>query len=58
MSRIEKYQREYGEFSGDVLSSIARTGAAGRSGDPRRIAHARKRHAELMAYVRAALAVP
>ena len=52
MSRIEKYQREYGKFAPEVLSSIAQTGAAGRSGDPRRIAHARERHAALMAYVR------
>ena len=58
MPRTTKFQRKYGAFGALVLSSIARTGAAGRSGDPCRIAHARERHAALMAYVRAGLEVP
>lgn len=60
MSRRAAYEEKYTKyglaFASDILSSIARCGAAGRTGDPDLIEAAREAHRRLMKAVRAALA--
>jgi hypothetical protein len=56
IDRFTEFKLEYGEFAAEVLSSIASVGAAGRSGDPEKIADARARHEETMNRVLEALA--
>jgi hypothetical protein len=51
MTRHEKFARRYAQHAAAVLSSIARTAAAGRSRNPARIAAARAQHYRLMADV-------
>jgi hypothetical protein len=49
MTRKQAFERRYKGNASAVLSSIARVGAAGRSGDPAKIEAERDRHRRLMA---------
>lgn len=51
MTRTEKFEARYRQLSGEVLSSIATVGAAGRTKQPDVIAYAQWRHYRLMAEV-------